>query len=150
MGGIAACSPTGEIDSPQSNALVRPTQFAAAPEPVNDPEPTPEQLTVLFRASYDYSIREEDRARLIEGPSDGNLSLAREWGAQHDPQQVEFISAVPVGPDAVEASGQATFLGAEPYPVGPIPFVRSDGEWKVSRTFVCGMMGLSAAQHLCQ
>lgn len=144
-----ACSPV-EVDEPRLPiALVRPTQFAPPPPPITDELPTAEQLTTLFAASLNYSIREEDRARLFDGPSEGNLSLARAWGAQPDPQHVEFTTVEPTGPDSVDAYGPGHLGDIEPYPVGPIPFVRYDNEWKVSRSLACGMVKMFDGDDIC-
>ncbi len=138
---LCACAPA-EVDEPGiPTASIRSTQFAAPPPPVTDAAPTAEQLTTLFAASLDYSVREKDRARLFDGPSENNVALARAWGAQPDPQRIEFTTVEPAGPDTVHASGQGRWRSMEPYSVGPIPFVRWDNEWKVSRTFACGFVG---------
>lgn len=144
-----ACSSTNTSDSRQSEVVIRSTQFAPAPEPVTDHVPTARQLTVLFNASLDYSIREEGRARLIEGDSDENLPLARAWGAQTDAQRVDFTTVAPVDSITVQASGQTSVDGVQVNAVGPIPFVLSGGEWTVSRTFVCDMMSFRETQHIC-
>ncbi|OZD01728.1 hypothetical protein CH275_18115 [Rhodococcus sp. 06-235-1A] len=137
---VCACAPA-EVEEPRLPvASVRSTQFATPPPPITDAVPTAQQLTKLLAASLDYSVREEDRARLFDGPSEHNVSLARAWGAQPDPQHIEFTTVEPTGPDAVNASGQGHFRNSEPYPVGPIPFVRWDNVWKVSRTFACGFV----------
>lgn len=135
-----ACAPV-EVDEPRLPiASIRSTQFAAPPSPVTDAVPSAEQLTALLAASLNYSVQEEDRARLFDGPSEGNVSLARAWGAQPDPQHIDFTTVAFTGPDTVDASGTGSFRGLEPYSVGPIPFVRFDNEWKVSRAFACGMV----------
>ncbi|WP_032376117.1 hypothetical protein [Rhodococcoides fascians] len=137
---VCACTPA-EVDEPRAPvASVRSTQFSPPPPPVTDTVPTAEQLTELLAASLNYEIREDDRARLFDGPVEHNVSLARAWGAQPDPQHIEFTTVEPAGPDAVHASGQGHLGNIEPYPVGPIPFVRWENEWKVSRTFACGFV----------
>ncbi|RZK59099.1 MAG: hypothetical protein EOP27_00790, partial [Rhodococcus sp. (in: high G+C Gram-positive bacteria)] len=70
----------------------------------------------------------------------------RAWGAQPSPQYLQFTAVEPVGPEMVNATGQGHIEGMEPYPVGPIPFVRFNNEWKLSRAFVCGGLFLSAPQ----
>jgi hypothetical protein len=48
--------------------------------------PTAEHLTAVYNATTDYSIREEDRALLLDGPSDQTLPIARAWGCEaHTP-----------------------------------------------------------------
>ncbi|MCX5046707.1 hypothetical protein OG921_26380 [Aldersonia sp. NBC_00410] len=106
--------------------------------------PTSEQLTNLYNATTDYSIREEERARLFDGPSDQNLRLAKTWGAQPAPQYIQFTAAELVGPGMISATGQGHLGGMAPHPVGPIPFVRYNNEWKLSRDYVCEMVILSA------
>ncbi|QII08056.1 hypothetical protein BH93_24100 [Rhodococcoides fascians A25f] len=138
---VCACAPA-EVDEPRVPvASVRSTQFSPPPQPVTDTVPTAEQLTELLAASLNYGVREDHRARLFDGPVEHNVSLARAWGAQPDPQHIEFTTVEPAGPDAVNASGQGHFGNMEPYPVGPIPFVRWENEWKVSRAFACGFVG---------
>ncbi|MFE5708007.1 hypothetical protein [Rhodococcus koreensis] len=140
-----ACSPEG-TESRDPTAVVQSTQFAPPPAPITDPVPTAEQLTALYNATTNYSIREEDRARLLDGPTDQTLPIARAWGAQPSPQYLQFTAVEPVGPEMVNATGQGHIEGMEPYPVGPIPFVRVNNEWKLSRAFVCGGLFLSAPQ----
>jgi hypothetical protein len=112
-----ACSPV-EVDVPKSPvASIRPTQFTPPPPPITDDLPTAAQLTALFAASVDYSIREEDRARLFDGPAANNVRLARAWGAQPDPQHIEFTTVASTGPDSVEAMGVGTFGSMEGYRV---------------------------------
>ena len=135
-----ACTPV-VVDEPRLPiASVRSTQFAAPPPPVTDAVPSAEQLTALLAASLNYSVREEDRARLFDGPTERNVSLARAWGAQPNPQHIDFTTVEVTGPDTVDASGRGSFRGLEPYSVGPIPFVRFDNAWKVSRTYACGIV----------
>ncbi|WP_370184201.1 hypothetical protein [Rhodococcus wratislaviensis] len=141
-----ARSPVDDAGSRDPAVFVHSTQFAPPPAPITDLMPTAEQLTVLYNATTNYSIREEDRARLLEGPSDQTLRMARAWGAQPSPQYIQFTAVELVGPDMVNATGHGRFRGADPYPVGPIPFVRSDNEWKLSRAFVCGGLFLAAPQ----
>lgn len=146
---VCACSPAA-VDEPRPPTVaVRSTQFAPPPPPITDAVPTAQQLTDLLAASLNYSIREEDRARLFEGPSEFNVSLARAWGAQLDPQHIEFTTVEPAGPNSVNASGQGHQGSIEPYPVGPIPFVRSEDEWKVSRAFACGFVGAVGGHGAC-
>ncbi|WAM18472.1 hypothetical protein [Rhodococcus sp. JS3073] len=141
-----ACSPGDEAESRDPSVFVQSTQFAPPPAPITDPVPTAEQLTALYNATTNYSIREEDRARLLEGPSDQTLPIARAWGAQPSPQYIQFTTVEPVGSDMINATGQGHLERMAPYPVGPIPFVRSDSEWKLSRAFVCGGLFLVAPQ----
>ncbi len=146
---VCGCG-SNEVDEPRlPTASVRSTQFAAPPPPVIDAVPTAEQLTTLLDASLNYSVREEDRARLFDGPSERNVSLARAWGAQPNPQHIEFTTLELVGPDTVHASGQGSLGSLAPYTVGPIPFVRFDNEWKVSRAFACGMIGVLDGHDAC-
>ncbi|WP_244163767.1 hypothetical protein [Rhodococcus koreensis] len=140
-----ACSPEG-TESRDPTAVVQSTQFAPPPAPITDPVPTAEQLTALYNATTNDSIREEDRARLLDGPTDQTLPIARAWGAQPSPQYLQFTAVEPVGPEMVNATGQGHIEGMEPYPVGPIPFVRVNNEWKLSRAFICGGLFLSAPQ----
>ncbi|WP_368679912.1 hypothetical protein R1X32_00705 (plasmid) [Rhodococcus opacus] len=142
-----ACSPE-DTESRDPTVFVQSTQFAPPPAPITDLVPTAEQLTALYNATTNYSIREEDRARLLDGPSDQTLPIARAWGAQPSPQYVQFTAVEPVGPEMVNATGQGHTEGMAPYPVGPIPFVRFNNEWKLSRAFVCGGLFL-AAPHVC-
>ncbi|WP_050787606.1 hypothetical protein [Rhodococcus jostii] len=142
-----ACSPE-DTESRHPTVFVQSTQFAPPPAPITDLVPTAEQLTALYNATTNYSIREEDRARLLEGPSDQTLPIARAWGAQPSPQYLQFTAVELVGPEMVNATGQGHIEGMEPYPVGPIPFVRSGNEWRLSRAFVCGGLFL-AAPHVC-
>lgn len=142
-----ACAPVDEPRLP--TASVRSTQFAAPPPPVTDPVPSGEQLTALLAASVNYSVREEDRARLFDGPTERNVSLARAWGAQPDPQHIEFTSVEVTGPDTVDASGKGSFRGLDSYSVGPIPFVRFENEWKVSRAFACRTVGAFDGRDAC-
>lgn len=46
--------------------------------------------------------------------------------------------------EMVNATGQGRVRGLEPYPVGPIPFVRFNNEWKLSRVHVCGILTVLA------
>lgn len=144
-----ACTPA-EVDEPRRYAAsIRSTQFAPPPPQVTDAAPTAEQLTTLLDASLNYSVREGDRARLFDGPSEHNIRLARAWGAQPNPQHIEFTTVEPAGPNAVDASGQGYLGTIEPYPVGPIPFVRWNNEWKVSRAFACGVVGAFDGHDAC-
>ena len=144
-----ACSPADDTEARHPTAVVESTQFAPPPAAITNLVPTAEQLTALYNATVNYSIREEDRARLLDGPSDENLRIARAWGAQPSPQQIQFTTVEPVGPGRVNATGQGRIGGLEPYSVGPIPFVRSDNEWKLSRTYVCDVLSVLAAQQGC-
>nr|AIU93466.1 hypothetical protein LRS1606.32 [Rhodococcus sp. NS1] len=119
-----ACSSADDIESRHQTVFVQSTQFAPAPAPITDLVPTAEQLTALYNATTNYSIREEDRARLLDGPSDQTRPIARAWGAQVSPQYVEFTVVEPVGPDMIKATGQGHLEGMAPYPVGPVSFVR--------------------------
>lgn len=143
-----ACSPTEDTEARDPTAYVQSsTQFAPAPASITDLVPTAEQLTVLYNATTDYSIREEDRARFLEGPSDkSTLRLAQTWGALPTPPYFQFTTVESVGADMINATGQGHLAGVEPYPVGPIPFVRSNDEWKLSRTYVCDVLTALAAQ----
>jgi hypothetical protein len=142
-----ACSSVDDTASRHPTVFVQSTQFAPPPAPITDLVPTAEQLTALYNATTNYSIREEDRARLLEGPSDQTtLRIARAWGAQPSPQYIQFTAVEPAGPDMINATGQGHLERMAPYPVGPIPFVRSDNEWKLSRAFVCGGLFLVAPQ----
>ena len=94
-----ACSSADDTESRHPTAVVESTQFAPPPAPITDLVPTAEQLTALYNATVNYSIREEDRARLLDGPSDENLRIARAWGAQPSPQQIQFTTVEPVGPE---------------------------------------------------
>lgn len=62
------------------------------------------------------------------------------------PQYIQFTAVEPVGPETINANGQGQVDGMEPYPVGPIPFVRYNNEWKLSRAFVCGGLFLAVPQ----
>lgn len=135
-----ACSPANDHESSDPTVLVQSTQFAPPPAPITDLIPTAEQLTTLYNATTNYSIREEDRSRLLDGPSDQALQIARSWGALPMPQYIQFTTVQSAGPDRVDASGQGYVDGMAPYPVGPIPFVRSDNEWKLSHLHVCGVL----------
>ncbi|TQC41531.1 hypothetical protein EEB14_54200 [Rhodococcus sp. WS4] len=138
-----ACSPADDTESRDPTVFVQSTQFAPPPAPITDLVPTAEQLTALYNATTNYSIREEDRARLLEGPSDQTtLRIARAWGALPTPQYIQFTTVEPVGPDMINATGQGRVEGMDPYPVGPIPFVRSNNEWKLSRTHVCDWLAV--------
>ncbi|KAF0957208.1 hypothetical protein [Rhodococcus sp. T7] len=140
-----ACSPADDTESRDPAVFVQSTQFAPPPAVLTDLVPTAEQLTALYNATTNYSIREEDRARLLEGPSDQTtLRIARAWGAQPSPQYIQFTTVEPVGPDMINATGQGRLDRMAPYPVGPIPFVRSDNEWKLSRAYVCGILTVLA------
>ncbi|AWK75046.1 hypothetical protein CBI38_29330 [Rhodococcus oxybenzonivorans] len=122
-----ACSPGDDTEPREPAIIVQSTQFAPPPAPITDLVPTAEQLTALYNATTNYSIREEDRARLLEGPSDQTtLRIARAWGAQPSSQYIQFTTVEPVGPDMINTTGQGRVEGMEPYPVGPIPFVRSN------------------------
>ncbi|RZL74648.1 MAG: hypothetical protein EOP32_33195, partial [Rhodococcus sp. (in: high G+C Gram-positive bacteria)] len=79
-----ACSPEG-TESRDPTVFVQSTQFAPPPAPITGLVPTAEQLTALYNATTNYSIREEDRARLLDGPTDQTLPIARAWGAQPSP-----------------------------------------------------------------
>ena len=85
-------------------------------------------------------------AASTDGPSDQTLPIAREWGAQPTPQYIQFTAVEPVGPETINGNGQGQVDGMEPYPVGPIPFVRYNNEWKLSRAFVCGGLFLAVPQ----
>ena len=63
-----ACSPADDTESREPTVFVQSTQFAPPPAPITNLVPTAEQLTALYNATTNYSIREEDRARLLEGP----------------------------------------------------------------------------------
>ena len=141
-----ACSPADDAESHDPTVFIHSTQFAPPPAPITDLVPTPEQLTALYNATTNYSIREEDRARLLDGPGDLTLPIARAWGAQTTPQYIQFTAAEPVGSEKVNATGQGRVEGMEPYPVGPIRFVRYNNEWRLSRAFVCGGLFLAAPQ----
>jgi hypothetical protein len=141
-----ACSSVDDTESRHQTVFVQSTQFAPPPVPVTDLVPTAEQLTAVYNATTNYSIREEDRARLLDGPSDQTLPIARAWGAQPSPQYIQFTVVELVGPDMINATGQGHLERMAPYPVGPIPFVRSDNEWKLSRAFVCRGLFLAAPQ----
>lgn len=146
---VCACAPAA-VDDPQlPAAAVRSTQFAPPPPPITDAVPTADQLTDLLAASLNYAIREEDRARLFDGPTENNVSLARAWGAQPDPQHIEFTTVESAGRDSVNATGLGHFGNVEPYSVGPIPFVRWENEWKVSRAFACGFVDAVDGNHAC-
>lgn len=147
---LCACSSGAQVDEDHPASGVRTTQFANPPAPILDVEPTADELSILYGASTDYSIREEDRALLIEGDRLQNLALAREWGAQPSPQRIEFTVVELVDPTLLEASGHGRFGTVGPYPVGPIPFVRSDGQWKMSRSFVCAFVSRFGATNACQ
>jgi hypothetical protein len=145
-----ACSP-GEVDQSKSPvASIRPTQFTPPPPPITDDLPTAAQLTALFAASVDYSIREEDRARLFDGPAANNVRLARAWGAQPDPQHIEFTTVASTGPDSVEAMGVGTFGSMEGYRVGPMSFVRYDNQWRVPRDVACRLVGAFDGRDACR
>ncbi|WP_052060419.1 hypothetical protein [Rhodococcoides fascians] len=145
-----ACSPV-EVDEPKSPvASISPTQFAPPPTPITDDVPTAAQLTALFAASVDYSIREEDRARLFDGPAENNVRLARAWGAQPDPQHIEFTTVASTGPDSVEAMGVGMVRSMEGYPVGPIPFIRYDNQWRVPRDVACRFVGAFDDHEACK
>ncbi|MBY4107573.1 hypothetical protein HQO82_08850 [Rhodococcus fascians] len=145
-----ACSPV-EVDVPKSPvASIRPTQFASPPPPITDDVPTAAQLTALFAASVDYSIRQEDRARLFDGPAENNVRLARAWGAQPDPQHIEFTTVASTGPDSVEAMGVGTFRSMDSYPVGPMSFVRYDNQWRVPRDIACRLVGAFDGPDACR
>jgi hypothetical protein len=139
-----ACSLVADTEARDPTVFVHSTQFAPPPAPITDLVPTAEQLTALYNATTNYSIREEDRARLLDGPSDQTLRIARAWGARPTPQYIEFTTVEPVGPDMIDATGQGRVEGVEPYPLGPIPFVRSNNEWKLSRAYVCGILTVLA------
>ncbi|KAF0966028.1 hypothetical protein [Rhodococcus sp. T7] len=62
------------------------------------------------------------------------------------PQYIQFTAVEPIDPDMINATGQGHVEGLEPYPVGPIPFVRYNNEWKLSHAFVCGGLFLAAPQ----
>ena len=100
-----ACSPADDTESRDPTVFVQSTQFAPPPAPITDLVPTAEQLTALYNATTNYSIREEDRARLLEGPSGQALPIARAWGAQPSPQYIQFTTVEPVGPDMINATG---------------------------------------------
>ncbi|QSE95811.1 hypothetical protein JWS13_44565 [Rhodococcus pseudokoreensis] len=140
------CSPADDAESRDPTVIIHSTQFATAPTLITDLVPTPEQLTALYNATTNYSIREEDRALLLDGPSGLTLPIARAWGAQPRPQYIQFTALELVGPDKINATGPGRVEGLEPYPVGPIPFVRYNNEWKLSRAFVCGKLFLAAPQ----
>ncbi|MCJ0892036.1 hypothetical protein [Rhodococcus sp. ARC_M5] len=53
------------------------------------------------------------------------------------------------GPDTVDASGKGSFRGLDSYSVGPIPFVRFENEWKVSRAFACRVVGAFDGSDAC-
>jgi hypothetical protein len=145
-----ACSP-GEVGQSKSPvASIRPTQFTPPPPPITDDLPTAAQLTALFAASVDYSIREEDRARLFDGPAANNVRLARAWGAQPDPQHIEFTTVASTGPDSVEAMGVGTFGSMEGYRVGPMSFVRYDNQWRVPRDVACRLVGAFDGRDACR
>ncbi|MGW5153291.1 hypothetical protein [Rhodococcus koreensis] len=91
-----ACSPE-DTESRDPTVFVQSTQFAPPPTPITDLVPTAEQLTALYNATTNYSIREEDRALLLDGPSDQTLPIARAWGAQPSPQ---YSSSPPWNPSA--------------------------------------------------
>lgn len=139
-----ACSPVDDTEARHPTVFVHPTQFAPPPAPITDLVPTAEQLTALYNATTNYSIREEDRARLLDGPSDQTLRVARAWGAQPSPQYIQFTTVEPVSSDMINATGQGRVEGMDPYPVGPISFVRSNNEWKLSRVYVCGILTVFA------
>jgi hypothetical protein len=145
-----ACSP-GEVGQSKSPvASIRPTQFTPPPPLITDDLPTAAQLTALFAASVDYSIREEDRARLFDGPAANNVRLARAWGAQPDPQHIEFTTVASTGPDSVEAMGVGTFGSMEGYRVGPMSFVRYDNQWRVPRDVACRLVGAFDGRDACR
>ncbi|WP_255221570.1 hypothetical protein [Rhodococcus wratislaviensis] len=78
--GVCACSADDDAESRNPTVFVQSTEFAPPPAPITDLVPTAEQLTTLYNATTNYSIREEDRARLLEGPSDQTtLRIARAW-----------------------------------------------------------------------
>jgi hypothetical protein len=135
-----ACSSANDAESRGPTVFVQSTQFAPPPAVITDLVPTASQLSALYNATTNYSIREEDRARLLDGPSDQTLPIARAWGAQPSPQNIQFTTVEPVGPDMINATGQGHIGRMAPYPVGPIPFVRSNTEWKLSRAYVCGIL----------
>ncbi|MGU3586871.1 hypothetical protein ACLBYD_27410 [Rhodococcus sp. C26F] len=141
-----ACSPADDTESRHQTIFVQSTQFAPPPAPITDLVPTTEQLTTLYNATTNYSIREDDRARLLDGPSDQTRPIARAWGAQPSPQYIRFTDVELVGPDMINATGQGHLEGMALYPVGPISFVRSDNQWKLSRAFVCDGLLLAAPQ----
>lgn len=142
----SACSSADDTDTRHQTVFVQSNQFAPPPAPITDPMPSAEQLSALYNATTNYSIREEDRARLLDGPSDRTAPIARAWGAQPSPQYIQFTVVEPVGPDLINATGRGHLEGMVPYPVGPIPFVRSGNEWKLSRAFVCDVLFLAAPQ----
>ena len=71
------------------------------------------ELTALLDTSPNYSVREEDRARLFDGPSERNVSLARAWGEQQDPRPKEPIHLA--GNLIRDALGVPSELGASEY-----------------------------------
>ncbi|MGW4477599.1 hypothetical protein [Rhodococcus triatomae] len=68
------------------------------------------------------------------------MQIARSWGALPTPQSIRFTTVESDGPDRVEARGQGDVDGVARYRIGPIPFVRSDDEWKLSHLYVCGIL----------
>ncbi|WP_241032114.1 hypothetical protein [Rhodococcus pseudokoreensis] len=109
-----ACSPADNAESRDPTVFVQSTQFAPPPAPITDLVPTAEQLTALYNATTNYSIREEDRALLLDGPSDQTLPIARDWGAQPTPQYIQFTAVEPVGPETINATGQDHVRGFRP------------------------------------
>ncbi len=87
---------------------------------------------------------------MFDGPAENNVRLARAWGAQPEPQHIEFTTVATTGPDSVEAMGVGMVRSMEGYPVGPIPFIRYDNQWRVPRDVACRFVGAFDDHEACK